>query len=193
MVDSLKDDLALQLYAVAMGYTGELDRERISRLAAHLGHPMDWSRPSELPLLARELLDRYSLDATRFVLAKAREFARRNRKKLLIVLFDPYRAMREMRQSAARYDQPVVDYLKKEGFDYFDMNEVQLRDFARYSIPFDDYMKLYFIGHYNPRGNHFFAYSIKDKMVSWLDPKPLPYRARDEESVGFQEYLKTVR
>jgi hypothetical protein len=48
-------------------------------------------------------------------------------------------------------------------------------------------MKLYFIGHYNPRGNHFFAYSIKDKIVSWLDPKPVPYRNRDEASIDFQE------
>ena len=62
-----------------------------------------------------------------------------------------------------------------------------------YAEPFDDYMKLYFIGHYNPRGNHFFAYSIKDKIVSWLDPKPVPYRNRDETSVDLQEYLKTVR
>jgi hypothetical protein len=98
-----------------------------------------------------------------------------------------------MRQSGTRYDQPIVEYLKNENFDYFDMNEVQLRDFARYSIPFDDYMKLYFIGHYNPRGNHFFAYSIKNKIVSWLDPKPVPYRDRDETSVDFQEYLRTVR
>lgn len=193
MVNQLKDDLALQLYANAMEYTQELDRERISKLAAHLGYRMDWSRQSELPRQAKELLDRYSLAATQFTLAKAREFARQNGKKLLIVLFDPYRAMKEMRQSGTRYDQPVLDYLKKENFDYFDMNEVQLRDFGRYSIPFDDYMKLYFIGHYNPRGNHFFAYSIKDKVVSWLDPKPVPYRNRDESSVDFQEYLKTVR
>ncbi len=189
MVEQLKDDLALQLYAVAPGYTRELDRERIGRLAAHLGYRMDWSRDSELPRQARELLDRYSLEATRFILGKAREFAGQNRKKLLIVLFDPYRAMKEMRESGTRYDQPVVDYLKKESFDYFDMNEVQLRDFARYSIPFDEYMKLYFIGHYSPRGNHFFAYAIKDKIVSWLDPKPIPYRTRDEESVDFKGYL----
>ena len=40
-------------------------------------------------------------------------------------------------------------------------------------------MKQYFIGHYNPRGNHFFAYSIKDKVVGWLDPKPITYRGAD--------------
>ena len=30
------------------------------------------------------------------------------------------------------------------------------------------------IGHYSPQGNHFFAYSIKDKVVEWLDPKLSP-------------------
>ncbi len=193
MVERLKDDLALQLYAVARGYTRELDRERINTLAAHLGYRMDWSRETELPRQAQELLDRYSLEATRFVLGKAHEFARQNRKKLLIVLFDPYRVMKDMRESGTRYDQPVVDYLKRERFDYFDMNEFQLRDFALYRIPFDEYMKLYFIGHYNPRGNHFFAYSIKDRIVAWLDPKPVPYRNRDEESVDFKGYLQPVR
>jgi hypothetical protein len=193
MVERLKDDLALQLYAVARGYTRELDREHINKLATHLDYRMDWSREPDLPRQARELLDRYSLAATRFVLGKAREFAAQTHKKLMIVLFDPGRAMREMRDSGTRYDQPVVDYLRQEKFDYFDMNEVQLRDFGRYRIPFDEYLKLYFIGHYNPRGNHFFAYSIKDKIVAWLDPKPVPYRNRDEESVDFKGYLQPVR
>jgi hypothetical protein len=193
MVERLKDDLALQLYAVVRGYTTELDRDKITQLAAHLGYRMDWSRESEIPRMAQELLDRYSFEATRFSLRKAREFAQQNRKKLLIALFDPGRAMREMREKGTRYDQPIVDYLKAEKFEYFDMNEVQLRDFDRYRIPFDEYMKLYFIGHYNPRGNHFFAYSIKDKVIAWLDPKPVPYRERNEESVDFKEYLRTVR
>jgi len=73
------------------------------------------------------------------------------------------------------------------------MNEVQLRDFENYRIPDDQYLKQYFICHYNPRGNHFFAYSIKDRIVAWLDPKPVPYRPRDEESVDFKGYLNLDR
>jgi hypothetical protein len=150
---------------------------------------MDWNEASELRPQARALLDRYSLEATQFVLGKARDFAAQNHKKLLVVLFDPSRAMSEMRQSGTRYDQPVVDYLKKEGFLYFDMNEVQLRDFARYKIPYNEYRQLYFVGHYNARGNHFFAYSIKDTIVNWLDPKPVPYQKQDEESIDYKGYL----
>jgi hypothetical protein len=193
MIDTLKDDIALQLYAVAREYTRDMDRARTDKLATHFGYRMDWSRPSELKRQAKELLDLYSLAATRFTLAKARDFARQNRKKLLVVLFDPRGAMEQLRNQQPRYDQSIVDYLKNEKIEYFDMNEVQLQDFARYRISFDEYRKLYFIGHYNPRGNHFFAYSIKDKIVSWLDPKPVPYRNRDEESVDFREYLRMVR
>lgn len=189
MAEQLQDDLALQLLAVTLGYTRDLDRERIDKLAARLNYRMDWDKASELRPQARALLDRYSLEATRFVLGKAREFAAQNHKKLLVVLFDPSRAMSEMGQSGTRYDQPVVDYLKKEGFHYFDMNEVQLRDFARYKIPYNEYRQLYFVGHYNARGNHFFAYSIKDTIVSWLDPKPVPYQKQDEGSIDYKGYL----
>ena len=49
-------------------------------------------------------------------------------------------------------------------------------------------MKEYFIGHYNPRGNHFFAYSIKNVVVNWLDPKPITYRKPNPESNEFKGY-----
>ena len=41
-----------------------------------------------------------------------------------------------------------------------------------------------------PAGNHFFAYSIKDKVVEWLDPKPITYRDPDPQSIDFQGYLQ---
>ena len=193
MVDLLKDDLALQLMAFKLGLIRDVDRKPISELAARLEYPLDWSRAADLPSQAGELLDRYSLRATQFVLGKTRDFTRQNGKKLLVVLFDPYRAMAEMRQSGKRFDQPVVDYLIREEFEYFDMNEVQLRDFQKSKLPYQDYMKQYFIGHYNPRGNHFFAYAIKDQVVQWLDPKPITYRKLDPASVDFKGYLPDAR
>jgi len=189
MVDHLKDDLALQLCAFSLGYIRDLEREPITRLAARLELPFDGSRESTLQSQASGLLDRYSLRATQYVLEKARDFARQKGKKLLVVLFDPYRAMAEMRRSGTRYDQPIVDYLAREKFSYFDMNEVHLRDFKKYNLPYNEYLKQYFIGHYSPRGNHFFAYSIKDKVVQWLDPKPVTYQKRDPQSIDFKGYL----
>ncbi len=189
MVDHLKDDLALQLYAYSLGYIRDLDQERTIKLAARLDYHLDFGRELPSQQQVGELLDKYSLRATQFILAKAREFSRQNRKHLLVFLFDPYRAMAEMQKRSTRYDQVIVDYLGKEKFDYFDMNEVHLQDFKKYNIPFDAYMKLYFIGHYNPRGNHFFAYSIKDTVVRWLDPKPIPYQKPNPDVIDFKGYL----
>lgn len=189
MVEHLKDDLALQLFAYKSGYIRDLDRKQISLLATKLDFPMDWSQETTLQAQAGGLLDRYSLRATRFILGKVCEFARQEHKKLMVVLFDPYRAMIEMRQNGPRYDQEIVDYLKNEKVNYFDMNEVQLADFQQSKLAYPDYMKQYFIGHYNPAGNHFFAYSIKDRMVEWLDPKPVTYRNADPQTIDFKGYL----
>ena len=41
-------------------------------------------------------------------------------------------------------------------------------------------MKRYFVGHYSPAGNHFFAFSIKDTVVDWLNPKPIAYRRQSD-------------
>jgi len=50
-------------------------------------------------------------------------------------------------------------------------------------------MKVYFIGHYSPRGNHFFAYSIKDTVRKWLNPEPITYRKVGADSPDFKGYL----
>ena len=186
MVEHLKDDLALQLYAFKLGYIRDLDRPPIDRLAARLDYRMNWGDGASLRAQAGGLLDRYSLRATRLVLEKARRFADEQGKKLMVVLFDPSRALDQMRRGEKRYDQEIVDYLSAEGFNVFDMNEVHLRDYRRSQMPYGDYLKQFFIGHYNPRGNHFFAYSIKGKVVEWLDPKPITYRGSDPDSVDFR-------
>ena len=190
MADHLQDDLALQLFAFKEGRCRDLDRDRVNKLAARLDFSFDWEKTSALRSQAGQLLDRYSLRATRFILDKARAFAASNRKKLLVVLFDPGRAMTELKQSGTRYDQEIVDYLTKEKVNCFDMNEVHLRDFRKYNLSFEEYKKHYFIGHYNPAGNHFFGHSIKGKMVDWLDPKPITYQKRDPQTIEFKDYLQ---
>lgn len=57
------------------------------------------------------------------------------------VLFDPSRAMAKMRRSGNRYDQEIVDYLVNQQFDYFDMNEVHLRDFKKCNLPYQNYRR----------------------------------------------------
>ncbi|MBI4165012.1 MAG: hypothetical protein HY508_04685 [Acidobacteria bacterium] len=191
MVEHLKDDLALQLALYSFGTIRDLDREKISKLAARLDFPFDWSQEeSALRFQAGALLNRYSQRATLFILDKASAFARENGKKLLVVL-NMTADITEMNQRGTRDDQEVVDYLGKEKFDYFDMNEVHLRDFRKSNLSYREYIKPYLVdgGHYSPQGNHFFAYSIKDKVVEWLDPKPIPYQQPDAQKISFEGYL----
>jgi hypothetical protein len=69
------------------------------------------------------------------------------------------------------------------------MNLVHLRDYQSFNLSIEDYLKRYFIGHYSPAGNHFFAYSIKDTIVKWLDPKPITYRDDGSRLIDFEGYL----
>jgi len=189
MVEHLKDDVALQLFAYKLGYISSLDKSQIDPLAQALQFPIDWKDESTLRRQAGLLLDKYSLEGTQYILQKVKEFARQNQKKLLVVLFDPYRAMQQLARNEPRYDQPILDFLQKENFNYFDMNVVHVEDSKKYNLSFQEYMKEYFIGHYNPRGNHFFAYSLKDKVIEMLDPKPLPYLKKDPSTIDVKGYL----
>ncbi len=189
-VQALKDDLALNLFTYAQGLVSNLDMEKVRKLAGFLKFGQQGLGSSQP---ARGLIDQlantYGFAATQMILGKAREFADRNGKQLLVVLFDPSRVMRSLVEGKPRYDQPIVDFLKERHFRYFDMNVVHAQDFKNFRIPFDQYAKRYFIGHYNPAGNHFFAYAIKDTVVEWLDPKPVTYQNRAQREITFDGYL----
>ena len=135
------------------------------------------------------MLDKYSLTATQYIVQKAKTFAELHDKKLLVVLFDPYRVLRTLLAGHERYDAELVQFLQDKGYHYFDMNLVHVADFEQFNLDVDGYYDRYFIGHYNPTGNHFFAYKIKDAVIQMLDPKPFPYGSKNSRSVNFEGYL----
>ena len=57
-------------------------------------------------------------------------------------------------------------------------------DFKAYSISCQEYLGRLFLhpagaavfDHHNPTGNHLYAFSIKNELVDWLDPKSPAYR-----------------
>ena len=53
-------------------------------------------------------------------------------------------------------------------------------------------MERYSIGHYSPVGNRFFAFHLKDKLVDWLDPKPVTYQKGNWAVADFEGYLPDV-
>jgi hypothetical protein len=207
MLEHLRDDLALQLGVYAgqpdyelPGAIDELDRPKIERLAEVLEFRFDWSAGGNHRRQAAMLLNRYSQRATNFILDKARAFTQTAGKTLLVVL--NYTARPDhfrdpvVPWDGTRQDQEILDHLVSGGFALFDMNAVHQREYEQIGGSYSRYMSQYGVGgatgaagHYNPRGNHFFAYAIKDTLLELLDPKPLPYQDVGFDTVDFSGYL----
>ena len=99
------------------------------------------------------------------------------------------RVTRQLLEGKLRYDQEIVDHLDSLKLWYFDANLAHGRDFADFSLSINDYMKRYYIGHYSPAGNHFFAYALKDMLIEWLEPKPISYSDPTTQQINFKGYL----
>ena len=189
MYEALKDDLALQMYLYKNGQINDVPDQPLETLSKHLKCPVELGDENLRSSVAK-LLDKYSFEATKYILNKAREFTSANNKRLMVIIFDPSLTRQLLNKAQTRYDQEIVDFLNKEGFNYIDMNLVHVEDFKSFNISVDDYFKRYFIGHYSPVGNHFFAYSIKDRIVEWLDPKPITYQDSAHKMLNFKGYLQ---
>ncbi len=175
MHKNLIDDLALQMYLYEKGSITDIDKKQMQQLAGYLDTVFN-PDAEDMRQEIRQLLSKYAYSATKFILKKSKEFARDNDKKLMIILFDPYGATRQLLNDEPRVDQEIVDFLEENHFNYFDMNQVHAEDYKIFKLSQEEYYQRYFIGHYNPMGNHFFAFSIKPRIVEWLDPPPFTYR-----------------
>jgi len=189
MYEALKDDLALRMYLYKNNQIREIAVEPLETLSRHLKCPVD-PRDENLRSAVATLLDKYAFAATKYILNKAREFTAARDKKLMVIIFDPYRVTRQLLSGGARYDREIVAFLDENDFNYIDMNIEHVEDFKSFNLTADDYFKRYFIGHYSPAGNHFFAYSIKDRIVDWLDPKPITYESSSRAMMKFDGYLQ---
>lgn len=192
MYENLKDDLMVQLHLLANNQVNsDLDLRGLKKLAEILHLPeLDLSDHEKMIMTARSLKNKYSFEATKNILKKAGKFCAEHGKELMLVHFDPYGVFRPMVQGEVRYDQEVMDFIQDNNLRYFDMNEVHLEDYKKFNLSMDEYMDRYFIGHYKPAGNHFFAYAIKDSIVDWLNPKPITYLRDDRKVIRFKGYLQ---
>ncbi len=190
MYANLKDDLALQMGLYKEGLITDVDVNKLKKLASYLNFSVDLDDKTVRQASVSSLLDKYSFAATEFIVKKAKDFSAENNKKLMVILFDPYRVTKALIRNEKRYDQQVVNFLKENDFNYFDINLVHQQDFKKFNLSIDDYFKRYFIGHYSPAGNHFFAYSIKPKIIEWLQPKPITYENTNKQMTDFKGYVE---
>jgi hypothetical protein len=113
-----------------------------------------------------------------WVLDRVREFADSNGKQVLYVLSYSSRSIAQFIRTQQRLDQAFVDYLQAAGVPYVDLLQAHAADAAGFKGTPEEALSRYFVGrygHYNPLGNHFCAFTIKDALVRLLDPKPPAY------------------
>ncbi|MHC4608519.1 MAG: hypothetical protein ACYTAF_16530, partial [Planctomycetota bacterium] len=124
---------------------------------------------------AQELHTRAALRATMWIVDRVEEYAKEKGKKVLYVLSFNARNVARRIHEGTRFDRPFVDFLRKKGVPFVDLMEAHRRDYAYFKCSPERYLKRHYIGHYNPAGNHFCAFAMKDQVVSMLDPKPGSY------------------
>ena len=74
-----------------------------------------------------------------------------------------------------------MDFLKKEKLDYVDLLEAHAADYKAFDLTPEEYVKRFYVGHYNPDGNAFTARAIREAVVRLLDPPPPAYRFDSED------------
>ena len=114
--------------------------------------------------------------ASERIVEKIAAFTRAHDKRILFVLSYPAQAIERFVKEGKRPDQSFVDFLQRLGLPVVDLMAAHVQEYSRYKGDIRDYLEQYFVGHYNPRGNFFTGFAIKDSLVNLLDPKPLPYR-----------------
>jgi hypothetical protein len=156
----------------------EVDKsyDKIKNLATTFGINTKIDSAGAISSAANEMHTRTSLYASMRIVELVEDYAKKNNKKVFYVLsFGSYDIAKKIKEGT-RFDREFVDFMKKKKLPYVDLMDAHVKDYAKYKVSVEEYLKQYFIGHYNPRGNFFHAWAIKDKLVEMLDPKPASYK-----------------
>ncbi len=173
--ETFRNDPILNL-VVATRLRDAIPIENIVSIAARFGiHGKKMTKTESLQKI-REIHTEAALFATQNVITWIEQYVKDKRKKLMIILsFDKENIAKELAKKP-RFDQKFSNWLKNKSYPIIDMRDVFHADYKQQKQDIGQYLDRYFIGHHSPAGNFFFAWGIKDKIVNWLDPKPLPYQ-----------------
>lgn len=186
--EQFSQDLVLRMF-LAQDYGILENTDGFLETASALGVSLDFDDPDRLIAGISETYRRYALKATIWTLDQTREFCRNNNKRLLVLLSFGDLFVKQACEGLPRQDNEMLEYLDQEGFDYIDSLPRHVEDFGRFKLNAEDYIRQYYIGHYSPVGNHFFAFAIKEPFRKWLTPPPVTYRGQGD-MVSFGGYLK---
>ena len=174
--EAFKNDPVLEV-VLALRAGEKASAKLAESIAAKFGVPIesisDCQTASEK---VRKIHTEAALLATKTIISWTEQFASENNNKLMLILsFSQGKVASDLR-GEPRFDQTLIDWLKAKPYLVIDMRDVFSADYKQYNLDVNTYLNRYYIGHHSPAGNFFTAQAIKDQVVRWLDPPPLPYR-----------------
>lgn len=172
--ETFKDDPIVRLHVLKGG--GRVDRlDDLEALSEAFGLRLDLRHDDTRARHAAQLHIEYGLRATEYVLDRMRAWADAEGRRLMVLLSCRMSAIIRAAEGKPRFDQRMLDYLATHEIPFVDGLSKHVEDFDRFRISPQEYAERYYIGHYSPAGNHFFAFAVKNTLVDWLDPKPPAY------------------
>ena len=197
LVESFRDDEIVHLL-VAQRTGRILDPRVLERAAAKCGAAMPVPGSSGgISGGATRVLHAYAIKVGLAVMLRLRDYCAENGKQLLVLLSYPVGAVWHACCRSPATDPDTVywhprafqEQLADSGIRVIDTLPTHVAEYDTYKMSAKDYVDRYYIGHYTPRGNHFFAYAVKDPIREWLTPPPPAYRDDGEPLLRFQGYL----
>jgi len=155
------------------------------------------TNPEAVKAGATTLLHAYAVKVGMEIIDGLHAFCKEKGKKLLVLLSYPVGAVWHACNRTPPGDPDHVDWhpdrfknhLKSRGIPLVDSLPAHVAEFDTFKLSAKEYVDRYYIGHYTPRGNHFFAYAIKDPLRNWLSPAPPAYQNNGEPLIRFKGYL----
>lgn len=188
--EKFQNDLIIHLELAKKGK--EFRTDILEHAGKLLNIPVDFSTTKKVKETVDKIHTAYALRSSMYIVNKTLEFTKEKNKKLMILLSYSAQDILAGCIGEERFDKEFIDYLKDNNIDYIDMLECHKKDYKRFKITPEEYIMGYYIngvGHYNPKGNHFFAFSIKDKLLNWLNPVPITYCESGEKSTDIASFL----
>ena len=171
--EAFRNDFEFQA-AMAQQHAPDIRTSVLREIADELGLSTDFSSSEAISRTAQALMRTCGLRSSMYILDKAKEFAQAEGKELLILLSHSKEDVVNACGDGPRFDQEFLDYLGDSGLSVVDVLPDHAEEFSSFARSPYEYVQRYYIGtgHYNPRGNHFFAFAVKAAVVEWLDPPP---------------------
>ncbi len=180
--NAFKDDTVAHLYTLREG--GQAPVEELEKLAEAFGIRVNLRSPKTRKDDARRLHIAYGIRSTMYIVDKFRRWCNENGRKLMIVLSYDVPTVQNALKGGSRFDEEFVRFLKREKYQFIDTLPLIKREFGMFRGTINQFCSRFYVaragaqvfGHFNPYGNFWFAFALRQGLVEWLDPKPPSYR-----------------